>query len=299
MGSGRNDTTGPRRWRWPSLRCAGARSSTSVWSVSEDRQRYTEIEEATARAASGEPTSEDPLIAKLPNIGLRTLVCAALFMVLVVANAVISDVAWQKAADEAAAGVRVESTVVKIEPSPSRKDSEKLYLSYPVGTGTHTILAGQKKGAGYEVGDKITVIHAPGDPKKVLGVGVNVRARGIVELDFPLIVLSVLGFAACLFTFAFWRLRYRSVLRTGWRPAMATVRPGWLTPDIDVYFEDDYKLVRTRKSLRTAPRFKGLGKVPVLVGGEGNEMVVVFPHGRWLENRLYAVPVKEIVPDSD
>lgn len=264
------------------------------------QERYSEMDEASARAASGEPMSADPLIAKLPNISLRTLVCAALWIVLVIACGVGSNLAQEDAAAAANSGVWVEGTVQKIEPSSHKKNREYITIRYSSGGRSHTTTTDQTKGGAIKVGDTMTVMHAPGDPYDVLGVGGIAYVRGgFSEVAFPLGALSFAGVGVCLFAFALWRLRYRAVLRTGWRPAMATVRSGWLVHNIDVYLEDDYKLLRTRRSLRTPPRFKGLGKVPVLVGGDGDEMVVAFPHGRWLENRLYAVPAKEVEPDTD
>ncbi|MFE6615616.1 hypothetical protein [Amycolatopsis sp. NPDC057786] len=118
------------------------------------------------------------------------------------------------------------------------------------------------------------------------------------ELLKPLAFAAFFGFPACLLAAYLWRSRYRSALKTGLREATATVRPGWLFPRIDVYPEGDYKLLQTRRSLRIAPRFEGLEKVPVFVGGEETDMIVIFPRGRFLKDRLHTVPVKEIEPDT-
>ncbi|ANN19006.1 hypothetical protein SD37_27545 [Amycolatopsis orientalis] len=110
---------------------------------------------------------------------------------------------------------------------------------------------------------------------------------------------AFLGIPACLCAAWLWRSRYRSASKTGLREATATVRPGWLFPKIDVYLEHDYKLLQTRRSLRIAPRFKGLRKVPVFVGGEETDMIVIFPRGRFHKDTLHTVPAKEIEPDTD
>ncbi|MBB5851495.1 hypothetical protein ACFQ05_38615 [Amycolatopsis umgeniensis] len=107
--------------------------------------------------------------------------------------------------------------------------------------------------------------------------------------------LLLLGFPVCLGAAWLWRERYRSASRTGLREATATVRPGWLFPKIDVYFENEYKFLATRRSLRIAPRVR---KVPVFVGGEGTDMIVIFPRGRFFKDTLHTVPVKEIEPDT-
>ncbi|WP_409494190.1 hypothetical protein [Amycolatopsis sp. cmx-11-12] len=106
---------------------------------------------------------------------------------------------------------------------------------------------------------------------------------------------AFLGFPACLAAAWLWRSRYRSASKTGLREATATVRPGWLFPRIDVFFENDYKFLASRRSLRIAPRVR---KVPVFIGGEGTDMIVIFPRGRFSKDTLYAVPVKEIEPDT-
>lgn len=130
----------------------------------------------------------------------------------------------------------------------------------------------------------------------VCSMGTDYRGN---DLPAPLSFLAFVGFLACLYAAVLWRSRHRSALKTGLREARATVRPGWLFPRIDVYFEGDYKLLQTRRSLRIAPRFEGLEKVPVFIGGEETDMIVIFPRGRFLKDTLYAVPVKEIEPDTD
>ncbi|WP_146044383.1 hypothetical protein [Amycolatopsis sp. BJA-103] len=115
------------------------------------------------------------------------------------------------------------------------------------------------------------------------------------DVPFPLSFFAFLGFPVCLAAAWLWRSRYRSASKTGLREATATVRPGWLFPRIDVFFENDYKFLATRRSLRIAPRVR---KVPVFVGGEGTDMIVIFPRGRFAQDTLYAVPVKEIEPDT-
>ncbi|MFK0247363.1 hypothetical protein ACIQUM_21945 [Amycolatopsis azurea] len=112
----------------------------------------------------------------------------------------------------------------------------------------------------------------------------------------PLSLIVILGFPACLGAAWLWRERYRSASRTGLREATATVRPGWLFPKIDVFFENEYKFLATRRSLRIAPRVQ---KVPVFVGGEGTDMIVIFPRGRFRKDTLHTVPAKEIEPDTD
>ncbi len=109
-------------------------------------------------------------------------------------------------------------------------------------------------------------------------------------------LLLFLGFPVCLGAAWLWRSRNRSASKTGLREATATVRPGWLFPKIDVFLDGDYKLLQTRRSLRIAPRVR---KVPVFIGGEGTDMIVIFPRGRFFKDTLYAVPVKEIEPDTD
>lgn len=119
------------------------------------------------------------------------------------------------------------------------------------------------------------------------------------EVLVPLSLVAFYGIPACLYAAWLWKSRRRSAEKTGLREAMATVRSGWLFPRIDVYLEGGYKLLQTRRSLRIAPRFKGLEKVPVFIGGEETDMIVIFPRGRFSKDTLYTVPVKEIEPDTD
>ncbi len=118
------------------------------------------------------------------------------------------------------------------------------------------------------------------------------------EVLAPLSLAAFYGIPACLYAAWLWKSRRRSAEKTGLREATATVRPGWLYPRIDVYLEHDYKLLQTRRSLRIAPRFEGLEKVPVFIGGEETDMIVIFPRGRFSKDTLYTVPVKEIEPDT-
>ncbi|MEV7548866.1 hypothetical protein AB0N89_04500 [Amycolatopsis sp. NPDC089917] len=119
------------------------------------------------------------------------------------------------------------------------------------------------------------------------------------EVLVPLSLVAFLGFPASSYAAWLWSERYRSASRTGLREAKATVRPGWPFPEIDLYFEEGYKFLATRWSLRIAPRFEGFEKVPVFVGGEGTDMIVIFPRGRFHKDTLHTVPVKEIEPDTD
>ncbi len=103
---------------------------------------------------------------------------------------------------------------------------------------------------------------------------------------------SASGYAAVM-----WWLRYRVVLATGWRAGKATVwaRKGGKLLDIDVKFEDGaVSRFRAVRSTRGATRFKGGRNVPVSVAGTGQNVVLVFPGGRWRAGRPYEVPAREV-----
>ena len=98
-----------------------------------------------------------------------------------------------------------------------------------------------------------------------------------------------------------WPRRYRSVVATGWRVARATGEPRFLAPyrgspaDLRLDFPDGSELhVATWDSTCHVVRpYRDRKDVPVWVGGEGEDMIVLFPYSRISAER-YAVPAAEM-----
>ncbi|MER6668839.1 hypothetical protein ABT256_30085 [Amycolatopsis japonica] len=238
-----------------------------------------------------------PLIEKLSHFKVRALALSVLWLIFFVACQIGLDLLRPDPAELAKTGVWVQGTVEKVEPS-SKAGRDKITLAYFGGSKPRTIALGMRAARGLEVGDKVSLVHEPGNPAKLLAIDGEAVGDSDDVLLTPLSFSAFLGFPVCLYAAWLWRARYRSASKTGLREAMATVRPGWLFPRIDVYLEGDYKLLQTRRSLRIAPRFEGLEKVPVFIGGEESDMIVIFPRGRFSKDTLYTVPVKEIEPDT-
>ncbi len=252
---------------------------------------------ASARAASGAPTSTDPVIAKLPLLGLRAAAFSLLWIALLAALGVGLDVVRQPSEELLATGVRVEGTVERLYENRKGKN-RTITVDYPVGSAPWTAEIRRDSEREYAVGDKVTVFYAPGNPERVR----TLEEENISEFRQGLLIVPGLlllpALPLCLVAAAAWWNRYRSVLKTGWRDATATVKPGRVLPEIDLNLgRDGIMLLRARPSLRSASRFKGLRNVPVLVGGTEKHIVVVFPRGRWFKERLYPVPAEKIRPE--
>ncbi|MFC9254941.1 DUF3592 domain-containing protein [Amycolatopsis thailandensis] len=236
-----------------------------------------------------------PLIAKLSHFKVRALALSVLWIAFFVACQLGVDLLRRDSVELARTGIQAEGTVQKVERA-SKPNRVNVTLFYYAGSKSHTTTESFGAALGYEVGDKITLAYAPGDPQRIVMIERRVQGLPDTGLLIPLSFSAFLGFPACLGAAWLWRSRYRSASKTGLREATATVRPGWLFPKIDVYFEDDYKFLATRRSLRIAPKVR---KAPVFVGGEGTDMIVIFPRGRFRKDTLYTVPAKEIEPDTD
>lgn len=281
-----------------------------LWSSTSDEPEASDVEEgaaprepfavlraASARAATGAPTSTDPVIAKLPLLGLRAAAFSLLWIALVVAMGFGLEAVRQPSEDLLATGVRVEGTVEKLY--ENRKGNNRtITVDYHVGSAPWTAEIRRESERAYVVGDKVTVLYAPGNPERVRTLeeeNISEFHQGL--LIVPGFLMVFVGLPMCLIAAAAWWNRYRAVRKTGWREATATVKYGRLFPEIDLNLgRDGIMLLRARPSLRSASRFKGLRNVPVLVGGAEKRMVVVFPHGRWFKERLYPVPVEQTPP---
>ncbi|MFD0815937.1 DUF3592 domain-containing protein [Amycolatopsis umgeniensis] len=261
------------------------------------REPFAMLRAAAARAASGAPASTDPVIAKLPLLGLRAAAFSLLWITLLVALGFGLGAVRQPSADLLVTGIRVEGTVEMLYENRKGKN-RTITVDYHVGSEPWTAEIRRDSEREYAVGDKVTVFYAPGNPERVR----TLEEENISEFRQGLLIVPgffvFAGIPLCLVAAAAWWNRYRSVLKTGWREATATVKPGRVFPEIALNLgRDGIMLLRARRSLRSASRFKGLRNVPVLVGGTGQRMVVVFPRGRWFKERLYPVPVEEVRPE--
>jgi len=251
------------------------------------------VKSLAAQTVHGEVAT--PLIEKLSHFKVRALALSLLWLAFFVACQLGSDLLRRDSVELARTGIQVEGTVQKVE-GASKRNRVRVTLTYYAGSKSYTTTETFGAALQHKVGDKITLAYAPGDPRRLVVIEGRVQGLPDTGLLTPLSFSAFLGFPACLGAAWLWRSRYRSASRTGLREATATVRPGWLFPKIDVYFENEYKFLATRRSLRIAPRVR---KVPVFVGGEGTDMIVIFPRGRFRKDTLYTVPAKEIEPDTD
>ncbi|WP_410665590.1 hypothetical protein [Amycolatopsis sp. lyj-84] len=112
-------------------------------------------------------------------------------------------------------------------------------------------------------------------------------------------VFGVGGAVAAGMASSTWLACHRSVLAAGWREATVTVKPDYdlahrerEPANFDVRFADGETigLRGTHFSFRTGTRFAARPGARVLVGGEGQAMVILFPAGP--SDPLYAVPVR-------
>ncbi|OXM56250.1 hypothetical protein CFP71_14255 [Amycolatopsis thailandensis] len=236
-----------------------------------------------------------PLIEKLSHYKVRALALSVLWLALFIAGLANLDLLRQDSLRTTRNGVQVEGTVQKAE-AASRSNRVYVTLTYTAGAKSYTTSVSVDSREKHQTGDKIFLSYAIGDPQRILTVGGSLHGNSGGGFLTLLTFSALFGFPMCLYAAWLWRERYRSASRTGLREATATVRPGWLFPKIDVYFEDDYKFLATRRSLRIAPKVR---KAPVFVGGEGTAMIVIFPRGRFRKDTLYTVPAKEIEPDTD
>ncbi|OOC03119.1 hypothetical protein B0293_29635 [Amycolatopsis azurea DSM 43854] len=135
----------------------------------------------------------------------------------------------------------------------------------------------------------------PGYDETSAGHGLLVFGS-IVALAFGLVV----GLNSLLAALR-WPRRYRSVAETGWREARATGRARTLAPyrgspaDLRLQFADGTEMhVETWDSTcHVARPYRDRRDVPVWVGGEGGDIVVLFPRGRFSPKR-YSVPASAL-----
>lgn len=122
---------------------------------------------------------------------------------------------------------------------------------------------------------------------------------GFGKLGVPPTAFGLVGFVGSLMSAAGWRARHRAVHATGWRPARATVRPDYegltlrLPPATYLTFDDGTETVvrSVGWTIRSCRRFRKNPGLRVWAGGEGADMVVLFPRGR-TSLRPYAFPVR-------
>ncbi|MEV7096427.1 DUF3592 domain-containing protein [Amycolatopsis sp. NPDC051045] len=228
---------------------------------------------------------------KLRVLGRRALVLMVLWLV-VAGGAFAGLIAFERPSGELLRdGVRVTGKVLQAVDRP-----RKIHFSYAVQGDLRFATIAVNSGRRYAEGGPVTVIYDPANPARVrtlLEDGVDRRASAAWWLlAFCVLMAAAFSMVASIR----WRRRHRAVLRTGWRPAAVTVQPdrpirtGRHLPDILVEYRDGSRAeLRASTSSHGSTPLRHQPGRPAWVGGSGQDMVVLFPTGRWLR-RPYAVP---------
>ncbi|WP_101609416.1 DUF3592 domain-containing protein [Amycolatopsis sp. BJA-103] len=230
----------------------------------------------------------------------RSIVLALLWIAIFAAAALGTDFLQRSADELLATGSRAEGTVESVRLDRTGK-YPTIIVGYRVDFASFTATIDPDSGRAYTVGQPVTVIYDPANPRSVRTLEEANKDGIATALFLVLMLLSLVGAPASGYAAVMWWLRYRAVLATGWRAGKATVwdRKGRKLPDIDVKFEDGaVTRFRAVMSTRGATRFKEGGNVPVSVAGTGQNVVLVFPDGRWRTGRPYEVPVREARSDG-
>ncbi|WP_410665591.1 DUF3592 domain-containing protein [Amycolatopsis sp. lyj-84] len=242
----------------------------------------------------------DQRSSKVRALSSRSLGFALLWMTVFV-GAVFGTDFLQRSADELlATGTRVEGRVESFRLDRTGK-YPTIIVGYRVDSASFKATIDPDSGRVYTVGQPVTVIYDPANPRSVRTLEEANKDGIAMGLFLVLMLLSLVGAPASGCAAVKWWLRYRAALATGWRAGKATVwgRKGRKLPDIDVKFEDGaVTRFRTVMSTRGANRFKEGGNVPVSVAGTGQNVVLVFPDGRWRAGRPYEVPAREVRSDG-
>ncbi|WP_409494191.1 DUF3592 domain-containing protein [Amycolatopsis sp. cmx-11-12] len=242
--------------------------------------------------------------AKVRALSGRSIALALLWIAVFVGAAFGTDFLQRSADELLATGTRVEGRVESVRLDRTG-DYPTIIVGYRVESDSFKATIDPDSGRAYTVGQPVTVIYDPANPRSVRTLEEADKDGIATALFIVLMLLSLVGAPASGYAAVMWWLRYRAVLATGWRAGKATVWPdgsvrkGGKLPDIDVKFEDGaVTRFRAVMSTRGATRFKEAGNVPVSVAGAGQNVVLVFPDGRWRAGRPYEVPAREVRSDG-
>ncbi|WP_328614658.1 DUF3592 domain-containing protein [Amycolatopsis sp. NBC_00355] len=243
-------------------------------------------------APDGTPPDPAVRIARLRVFGRRALVIALLL--LVAAGGVFAGLIVYEHPARALLrdGVHVSGKVLWFD---DLRGAQAIRVSYDVGGEPSYATIPVTSGRRYIVGGTLTVIYDPANPSRARTI-LEDRLDGRVSGLFWILGLFVLTFAGVsLVASVRWRRRHRAVLRTGWRPAVATVSPdypvqsGRHLPDILVEYRDGSRAeLRASMSCHGSTYLWHRPRRPAWVGGSGRDMVVLFSRGD--RRRPYAVP---------
>ncbi|MFJ1767423.1 DUF3592 domain-containing protein [Amycolatopsis sp. NPDC088138] len=187
-------------------------------------------------------------------------------------------------------GVHVTGTVTWFDDHPPAirvsydVRGELYHATIPVSSGRH-----------YTAGRPLTVIYDPAAPSRARTT-LEDRLDPRVSALFWILGLFVLTFAGVsLVASVRWRRRHAAVLRTGWRPALVTVRPDHSfgrnrhLPDLLVEYRDGSRAeLRASISCHGSTFLRHQPAQPAWAGGSGPDMVVLFFRGS--SRQPYAVP---------
>jgi hypothetical protein len=228
---------------------------------------------------------------KLRVLSRRALVVTVLWLLAAV-GVFAGQAAVGRPADELLRdGVRVTGKVLQAVDRP-----RTIHFSYAVPGDLRFATIAVNSGRRYAEGGPVTVIYDPANPARVRTLLEDGVDHGVYGFLWLLAFCVVLAAAFSGVAWVRWRRRHQAVLRTGWRPASVTVQPdypirrGRHLPDILVEYRDGSRAeLRASTSTHGSTPLRRRPGQPAWVGGSGQDMVVLFPAGRWLQGP-YAVP---------
>ncbi len=232
--------------------------------------------------------------ARLQPLALRALGLVLVWLI-VFAGVVFGFVTMAQSSDKLlATGTRVYGTVLSAY-HPS-KGTATIDVTYPVGNSLKEAEVVWDSDHRYAPGQSITVIYDPADPSRVRTLYETNDDQFWVWVFVIGLIAALSGIPIAGVAASKWGHRYRAVRRTGWRVASVTVVPdypvrrGRHAPDIHVEYADGSRItLRTSMSSHGAVPLKNEPDRRAWVGGADQDMVVLFPHGRWRPTP-YAVP---------
>ncbi|WP_410665589.1 DUF3592 domain-containing protein [Amycolatopsis sp. lyj-84] len=233
-----------------------------------------------------DPDAETPRLRKL---ALRSTVLAPLCLPLVAAGIYVIALPSIQSAGLLEHGNRVNGTVVDVP------DRGYMWVEYWVRTERREVLIDKHYDHEYEPYQSVVVYYDPEDPDRAR-TDVESNTEDFGKAGVFLLAPGFVGFVCSVLSAKGWRHRHRLVTETGWRPAIATVKRDYTIGsgqqfEIHLVFEDGSQtVVRSAGwSVRSAIWYRSKPGTRVQVGGEGGDVVVLFPRGG-LSGKPYVVP---------